>query len=64
MQIMEGSSTLKGKKKKKNLKHATVTDPRLTVLAPSQANKLRECLGKEQRLYLESQKTEKNRLVP
>ena len=42
MQIMEGSSTLKGKKKKKILKHATVTDPRLTVLAPSQANKLRD----------------------
>lgn len=33
---------LKRKKKKKNLKHATVTDPRLTVLAPSQANKLRD----------------------
>ena len=42
MQIIEGSSTLKEKRKKKNLKHATVTDPRLTVLAPSQANKLRD----------------------
>ena len=41
MQIMEGSSTLKGKKKKKS-ETATVTDPRLTVLAPSQANKLRD----------------------
>ena len=30
------------RKKKKILKHATVTDPRLTVLAPSQANKLRD----------------------